>query len=112
MDRNHCSHEAYLPFFPKNSTTLCCVGQKIDDNLGELRPFLLLEKMARTNNCRMELAFCAGHNLLEDLVCALCLERLIALTKDGKEWILPASQHLPVCTIRPCRRIVWGGGNE
>src|SRR5947199_6490926 len=86
--------------------------QKIDDNLGELRPFLLLEKMARTNNCRMRLAFCARHDLLEDLVCALRPESLIALTKDGKEWLLPASQHLPGCAIRQCRRIVWGGGNE
>src|SRR5205823_12604712 len=88
------------------------IKQSNDDNLGELRPFLLLEKMARTNNCRMELAFCAGHNLLEDLVCALCLESLIALTEDGKERLLPVSQHLPGCTIRQCRRIVWGGGNE
>jgi hypothetical protein len=48
--------------------SLCCAGQNIDDNLGELRPFLFLEKMARTNNRCMELAFCAGYALLEDAV--------------------------------------------
>src|SRR5262249_8238783 len=37
---------------------------------------------------------------------------LIALTKDSKEWLLPASQRFPGCTIRQCRRIVRGGGNE
>src|SRR5690242_14944743 len=98
MDRNHRS--------------LCCAGQKIDDNLGKLRPFLLLEEMARTSNSRMRLAFCAGHGFLEYLVCALRLESPIMLTKDDNEWLLPASQLLPGCTIRKCRRIVRRGGNE